>query len=72
MQNKELIYNPNPDDDYKSSRSGLPYFKGTLIGIDINITDSHVFNELIHRIGDAYMKGVSKNKKDYFKKIKFV
>lgn len=71
-QNKELIYNSNPVDDYKSFRSELPYFKGTLIGIDINITDSHVFNELIHSIGDAYMKGVSKNKKDYFKKINFI
>lgn len=68
---QEIIFNPNPLDDHCTIKEDLPYFPGTLVGIDINIGDDKAFNNLIDKIGTAYQLGVRKSKKDYYKKIKF-
>lgn len=65
------IFNPKPFDDFCSIKENLPYFPGTVVGIDINIKDDKAFNNLIERIGTAYRLGVKKESKDYYKKIKF-
>ncbi len=69
---KEIKFNPDPIDDIHSIRTNLPYFKGTLVGIDINIEDNTAFNNLISNIGIAYTRGVKKAQKDYYKQINFV
>lgn len=71
-KNKGIQYNADPQEDYNSVRSGLPRFHGTLIGIDIHISDTKAFNNLIENIGTAYQLSVKKNKKDYYRKIQFV
>lgn len=68
---KKISFNPSPENDYCSIRDNLPYFQGTLVGIDINIEDDEAFNNLISNIGSAYQLSVKKTKKDYFKRIKF-
>lgn len=67
-----IHFNPNPIDDYKTVKENLPYFPGTLIGIDIYIEDTEAFNNLMAQIGTAYRLGIKKQKKDYYKKIKFI
>jgi len=70
-KNKVIAFNPNPMDDYCSFRKSLPYFNGTLVGIDINIEDNKAFNNLIDNIGQAYTQGVKRSQKTYYKKINF-
>lgn len=70
-KNESIRFNPNPIEDYCTIKEDLPYFKGTLVGIDINIEDSEAFNNLITEIGNAYTLGVKKNQKNYSNKIKF-
>lgn len=69
---KPLTFNPDPLNDYCTIKEHLPFFKGTLIGIDIHIEDNSTFNGLIKDIGDAYMAGVKKVKRDYSSRIKFI
>lgn len=68
---KSISLNPNPEHDFGRFRENLPFFPGTLVGIDISINDDRTFNTLIKDIGDAYSLGVKKAQKDYFKRIKF-
>lgn len=70
-KNKVIAFNPNPNDDYCNYRTSLPYFKGTLVGIDINIEDNKAFNNLIDNIGEAYAQGVKKSQKNFYKRINF-
>ena len=64
-------FNPNPVDDVSTIKDALPFFNGTLIGIDLSIDDTEAFNNLIKRIGEVYQLSVKKAKKNYYKKIKF-
>jgi anti-sigma regulatory factor (Ser/Thr protein kinase) len=70
-KNKISEFNPNPFDDYCSIKENLPYFPGTLVGIDINIEDDQAFNNLIENIGSAYRLSVKKSQKDFYKRINF-
>lgn len=68
---KLIAFNPNPNEDKARVVHNLPYFQGTLVGIDIHISDQKAFNNLIENIGKAYQLGVKKTQKDFYKKIKF-
>ncbi|WP_061250149.1 ATP-binding protein [Leptospira alstonii] len=70
-KNYLTFLNHNPKDDYGKLKSDLPSFQGTLVGIDININDNEVFNNLIEKIGTSYQLGVKKSKKDYSQRIRF-
>jgi anti-sigma regulatory factor (Ser/Thr protein kinase) len=69
--NEDIILNADPTNDYASIKEGLPYFPGTVIGIDVHIADTAAFNKLIDRIGDAYRHSLNKMQKDYYRRIKF-
>lgn len=68
---KEIVFIANPKDDLSTVKDGLPFFQGTLVGLDIHIEDAEAFNNLIDRIGDAYQLNVKQSKKDYYKRIRF-
>jgi hypothetical protein len=68
---QDVQFNANPNADYKTIRDALPFFQGTLIGIDVNIEDSNAFNNLIDNIGTAYQLNVKRTKKDYYRRIRF-
>jgi hypothetical protein len=68
---RSIEFHPDPLDDPHTIKDELPYFQGTLVGIDIHIADTEAFNKLIDSIGNAYMLGVKKGKKDYSKRIHF-
>lgn len=68
---KVSTFNPNPFDDYCTIREDLPFFHGTLVGIDINIEDNQAFDNLIENIGNAYRVSVKKSQKDFYKRINF-
>lgn len=64
-------YYTNPLDDKSTIKEKLPEYRGTLIGIDINLSDSAAFVKLMDRIGNAYQLGIRKTKRDLSKKINF-
>ncbi len=66
-----IVFHSDPTKDRCSTKTELPNFDGTLIGLDINIGDQKAFKDLIDRIGSAYQLGVTKSKKDYTKRIHF-
>lgn len=68
---KRIQFNPDPKNDFKTVKENLPYFQGTLIGIDIYIEDTEAFNNLMTQIGNAYRLGVKKQKNDYYRRIRF-
>jgi hypothetical protein len=68
---KTIVFNSDPKQDHSTTKDNLPYFNGTLLGIDIFIEDTEAFNNLIDKIGAAYQLSVKKAKKDYYKRIKF-
>lgn len=70
-KSQSIVYKPNPLDDNSRLKSSLPFFHGTLIGIDIFISDDKAFNNLIEGIGDAYQLSVKQSKKDYYSRINF-
>jgi hypothetical protein len=65
------MFNPNPEDDKCNIKTDIPFFNGTLVGLDIQINDDKAFNNLIEKIGEAYQLGVKKTKKDFYSRIKF-
>jgi anti-sigma regulatory factor (Ser/Thr protein kinase) len=50
--------------------TALPAFSGTLVGIDLNVSQKASFAELLEQIRQAYFLDV-KRKKDYARKIRF-
>jgi anti-sigma regulatory factor (Ser/Thr protein kinase) len=68
---EKVEFHSDPEDDHCRIRTDLPYFEGTLVGVDLDVDDNSAFRELAVKIGTAYQLGVKKNKKDYTKKIRF-
>jgi anti-sigma regulatory factor (Ser/Thr protein kinase) len=71
-KSQDVKFNADPTSDFATVKESLPEFNGTLIGIDIHIEDTTVFNQLMHLIGDTYRKSLNKMKKDYYERIRFI
>ena len=71
-KNNTIEYKKDPTQDRCRFRSDLPYFKGTLIGIDINIDDNAAFYNLMNNIGKTYRDSINKSRKDYYRRIRFI
>jgi anti-sigma regulatory factor (Ser/Thr protein kinase) len=75
---KLLRKQTNPDalnadafaDDHKVN-DDLPKWRGTAIGIDLNVDDTTEFSELLGSITKSYKIDVKAQQKAYYKKIKF-
>lgn len=70
-QSSRIEYHADPLQDPNTIGHGLPFFRGTLVGIDINTSDSPIFKDLITKIGDVFQLSVKRGKKDYYSKIRF-
>ncbi len=70
-KDKKLSFNADPSNDYATVKDRLPFFPGTVIGIDIQIEDTTAFNTLMQTIGNTYRASLNKQKKDYFRRIRF-
>jgi anti-sigma regulatory factor (Ser/Thr protein kinase) len=66
-----ITFNSDPLHDNAKIKTDLPFFHGTVVGIDINIDNNAAFNSLIGTIGVAYKNSVKKSQKDYYKRIRF-
>lgn len=61
----------DPAMDKHSSRNDLPYWQGTVVGIDLTVNDTPAFTDLLARIRDFYSEERKKGKKLGYKKPRF-
>ncbi|MBQ3353238.1 ATP-binding protein [Candidatus Saccharibacteria bacterium] len=73
---KRVKYSPrlneNPFADKCAVYDDLPNFGGTLIGLDLTLTDTETFSEILERIKVSYSKAIRERKKAKYKEVKFV
>lgn len=62
----------DPVKDKHSKKDHLPYWQGTLVGIDISLTDTKEFSVLFDFIWDTYQEAIRERKKAKYKKAKFI
>lgn len=64
--------NENPFADKCATYDGLPSFGGTLIGLDLTLTDTERFSEILEQIKVSYSKLIRERKKARYREIKFM
>ena len=62
----------DPFKDRHATKDSLPYWPGTVVGIDIALEQNQVFSLLLDHIRKTYTKTVSERKKQKYKKARFV
>lgn len=62
----------DPFRDRHSKREDLPYWQGTVVGVDISLGDNQTFSELLGTISQAFSKSIRERKKDYYRKARFI
>lgn len=63
--------NENPFVDKHTVYDGLPNFGGTLIGLDITLTDTMQFNEILEKIKISYSQAIRDRRKRKYKEVRF-
>lgn len=63
--------NDNPFADKHTAYDGLPSFGGTLIGLDITLTDTERFSEILEKIRVSYSQAIRSRRKRKYKEVKF-
>lgn len=61
----------SPFADKHTSYDGLPSFGGTLIGLDITLTDTLQFNEILEKIKVSYGQAIRERKRVKYKEVRF-
>lgn len=69
-QHKSLKLHADPARDRHSEREDLPYWQGTVVGIDLSL-DTAEFDELLDHIRMTYNSAVRERKKKRYRKARF-
>ncbi|MBI4268462.1 sensor histidine kinase [Candidatus Uhrbacteria bacterium] len=70
---KEAIeIHADPFDDRHSKRSDLPFWQGTVVGIDLSLDTTQEFSLLLKHLNQTYREAVKQRKKERFKKPQFI
>ncbi len=62
----------DPFEDKHSKRTDLPYWQGTVIGVDISLDNTLEFSSLLDLIRNTYVKSVRERKRQRYKKPRFI
>lgn len=62
----------DPEKDKHSENVNLPYWQGTVVGVDINLSQKSEFSNLLDLIRKVYSEGVRERKKIRYKEAKFI
>lgn len=62
----------DPDRDPHSETNIAPSFDGTLVAVDISLTETPEFNDLLVRIGEVYDKAIRERKRGKYKEPRFI
>jgi anti-sigma regulatory factor (Ser/Thr protein kinase) len=69
---QRLRLHADPFEDRHSENNGFPYWKGTLIGVDITLDQTQEFSHLLQAIRETYIKDTKERRKARFKRPLFV
>ncbi len=62
----------DPFRDRHSKKEDLPYWNGTIVGIDISLGPKQEFSDLLDFVRNVYVKAITEQKKSKYKKAKFI
>lgn len=62
----------DPFRDRHSKNDDLPYWQGTVVGIDISLNETKEFSALLDLIRDVYLRTIRERKRVEYKKARFV
>ena len=69
---KQIKLISNPLEDHFSSETNLPFWKGTVVAIDLCLDNTLNFNELLDLIRKVYREGRKQQNKIKYKKPQFI
>lgn len=69
--NSQLRLHANPSLDRHSEKDNLPYWQGTVVGIDLTLDDTGEFKALLRAISQVYSSAIRERKKQRYKKARF-
>ena len=62
----------DPFDDKHSKEEGLPFWRGTVVGIDMSLDETEEFSLLLDLIRNTYQEAIKERRKDRYKKPQFI
>ena len=62
----------DPFKDRYSTKEDLPYWQGTVVGIDISLDNTREFSVLLNLIREIYIKAIKERKKQRYKRPRFI
>jgi len=68
---EQIVLNADVAVDRHTERINMPYWRGTLVGIDLSIQQDVTFTALMRLIREAFSVDVKKQKKDKYRKARF-
>ncbi len=69
--NKKKLY-ADPFKDEHSKEDNLPFWHGTIVGVDISLDETEEFSILLDLIRDIYIKTVKERKKAKYRRPRFI
>lgn len=69
---KHVRLHADPFEDSHSSREDLPFWNGTVVGIDISLDASREFSYLLDAIREIYVKTIKERKKERYRRPRFI
>ncbi|MEK7790993.1 MAG: ATP-binding protein [Deltaproteobacteria bacterium] len=69
---KRLKLRVDPFHDRHSKKENLPYWQGTIVGIDLTLDQSEAFSRLLDEIRKIYIIAVRERKKARYKRPRFI
>ncbi|MFH1276361.1 MAG: ATP-binding protein [Candidatus Woesearchaeota archaeon] len=72
LKSKKMVLFADPFKDRHSKKENLPYWQGTVVGIDISLEANEEFSLLLDLIRDIYLKTIKERKKEMHKKARFI
>lgn len=70
--NKFVRLYSDPFDDKHSTHESLPFWEGTVVGIDISLDSNQEFSKLLDMIRKTFTKTIRERKKDRYRRPKFI
>lgn len=62
----------DPFKDKHSAQNNLPFWQGTVVGIDLSLDATPVFSTLLENIRETYFKAVKERRRERYRKPKFI
>lgn len=66
--NKRVRLFADPLKDKHSKDNNLPFWQGTIVGVDLNLDTKSEFNHLLNLIRETFSKTIKQKRKQYYKK----